>query len=482
MNELDLISIDAAILLPIVAAPLVWRIKSADRARTWSLAIAGCTLGLVLAGWITHAFMPGDAALPASAVTPSRYFQVDSFNAPLLALVATVHLLAIATTVKAKLVRFSFGRTLLIEAVSLATFASQTNWLLIGLLAVGAIGPWRELRVRNRSSRVFAAYMALAVILLAVGQLLVDSEGGGQHVSIAAMILLLVGIAIRSGLIPFHSWVPDLFENAGFGTAITVTAPLTGVLAATRLLMPIAPDWAIQALSLGAMVSAIYCAGMALVQLEVRRYFSYFLLSYSAIVMVGLTMDRLTGLAGGLCVWLSASLAIAGMGIVLRAVEARVGDLSLSRFHGLYDQMPMIAAFFLLCGLAVVGFPGTFGFIGNEMLFDGALSTGIHVGLGLVFATAINGISLLAVYFRIFTGGQHRSTISIARRPAERVAIVCLTVIILAGGLFPQPIVASRYRAAKELLADRMLVTPNVEIAQSAGQVRLSADDADGRR
>jgi NADH-quinone oxidoreductase subunit M len=128
--------------------------------------------------------------------------------------------------------------------------------------------------------------------------------------------------------------------------------------------------------------------------------------------------------------------------------------------------MPLLAAFFLLCGLAVVGFPGTFGFIGNEMLFDGALATGIHVGLALVFATALNGISLLAVYFRIFTGGQHKSTVSIARRPAERFAILCLTFIIVAGGLFPQPIIASRYRAAKQLLAGRATQPTGIEIAK----------------
>lgn len=465
MNDLDLISIDAAILLPLVAAPLVWRIRSADRARTWSLAIAACTLLLVLAGWVAFAFTPGDAALPLG-VSPARYLSVDSLNAPLLALVATVHLLAIATTVKGKMVRFSFGRTLMIEAVTLATFASQSNWLLIALLAVGSVAPWRELRVRHRSSRVFAVYMFASLVVLSVGQMLVDAEGGGEHVSIAAILLLMGGIFIRTGLFPFHSWIPDLFENAGFGTALTFTTPLTGVLAASRLLLPIAPPWALQVISFMALASAIYAAGMALVQQEVRRYFSYFLLSYSAIVLVGLTMDRLTGLAGGLCVWLSAGLAIAGMGTVLRAVEARVGHLSLSRFHGLYEQVPLLAAFFLLCGLAVVGFPGTFGFIGNEMLFDGALATGIHVGLALIFATAVNGISLLAVYFRIFTGGQHKSTISIARRPAERFAVLCLTFIILAGGLFPQPIIASRYRAAKQLLAGRATQPAGIEIAE----------------
>ncbi len=172
-----------------------------------------------------------------------------------------------------------------------------------------------------------------------------------------------------------------------------------------------------------------------------------------------------TGLTGGLCVWLSAGIAIAGMGTVLRAVEARVGHLSLSRLHGPYEQVPMLAMFFLLSGLAVVGYPGTFGFIGNEMLFDGALSTSIQVGLCLIAATAINGICIVNTYFRIFTGGRHKYTVSISRRPAERLAMLCLTAIILGNGLFPQPIVSSRYRAAIQLLQNRVTKHSSDELA-----------------
>lgn len=478
MNDLGLLWIEAAILLPLFAAPVMWQSRNVDRARTWSISIAVATLALLIIGWASHVFLLDPTAPPPTVVAALwqfRLFQFDNFNAPLLVLVGVVHLLTIATTVRRKMVRFSFARALMLEALTLATLASQSNWLLITLLAVGAIPPWRELRQRNRSSRVFAIYLVSSTVLLMAGQMLAEAEGGGQQISVAAVLLLLFGIAIRCGLVPFHGWVPDLFENAGFGTALIYTTPLTGAYAASRLLLPIAPHWAVALLGACALLSAVYAAGMALVQPEVRRYFSYFLLSYSSIVILGLTMDHTTGLTGGLCVWLSAGLAIAGMGTVLRAVEARVGHLSLLRFHGLYDQVPLLAVFFLLCGLAVVGFPGTFGFIGNEMLFDGALSTGVHVGLALIVATAINGISLLNVYFRVFAGGAHRSTISISRRPAERLAVLGLAAIILAGGLFPQAIVASRYKAAVNLLATRVSTIPTEEIALTEGPLLVPA-------
>src|SRR5690606_33388355 len=139
-----------------------------------------------------------------------------------------------------------------------------------------------------------------------------------------------------------------------------------------------------------------YAAGMALVQREARRFFCYLLLSHSAIVLVGLHSASPIGVAGGLCVWLSVGLGLGGLGLTLRALEARHGRLSLERYLGLYDHTPALAVCFLLTGLASVGFPCTFGFIGTEMLVDGAAHTYPYlVGAVVVIAAALNGIAVL---------------------------------------------------------------------------------------
>ncbi|MGH7201751.1 MAG: proton-conducting transporter membrane subunit [Planctomycetaceae bacterium] len=146
-----------------------------------------------------------------------------------------------------------------------------------------------------------------------------------------------------------------------------------------------------------------------------------------------------------------------GFGLTLRSLEARAGRLSLARFHGLYEHTPTLAALFLLTGLASVGFPGTFGFVGTELLIDGVVQTYSYVGTAVVFAAALNGIAVLRAYFLLFTGTRHVTSISLRSRWPERLAVFALTFLILVGGLFPQPEIASRYDAAMQLIRSRQV-------------------------
>ena len=178
-------------------------------------------------------------------------------------------------------------------------------------------------------------------------------------------------------------------------------------------------------------------------------------LSNSSLVLVGLEVATPISLTGGLCVWLSVGLSLAGLGLTMRALEARTGRLSLADYHGLYEHTPSLAVFFLVTGLASIGFPGTVGFVGAELLVEGAVNIDPLVGMLIVFVAALNGIAVLQIYFRLFTGKRHTTSISLRSRWPERVAVLVLTALILGGGLIPQPGVASRYHAATEIIVRR---------------------------
>jgi NADH-quinone oxidoreductase subunit M len=179
--------------------------------------------------------------------------------------------------------------------------------------------------------------------------------------------------------------------------------------------------------------------------------FCYLLLSQSSLVLVGLELVTPIGLTGALCLWLSVGLSLTGFGITLRCIEARISRVSLADFHGLYSQMPLLGGFFLLTGLASIGFPATVGFIGMELLIEGAVDVYPLVGTMVVIAAALCGIAVLMAYFRIFTGRSLRTRVPMSARTSEKIAVLILSVLILGGGLYPQPGIASRYHAAMEL-------------------------------
>lgn len=468
-----------AILVPLIGAIIVSRKQREPEAARWRAIVASTiTLALTCGAWIDFSWVEsGGKSLAASGWLFPDSLEVDVLNAPLLPLVALVYLLTTVATLKTKIRRFSFAWTLVSEAIALATVLCNRPWGIIALLSLGVLPPLWELRARGKPIRVYAIHMGAFVALLTLGWAVVEIEGLHRLHSLWAVIPLLIAIFIRTGIAPFHCWMTDLFEHATFGTALVFATPIMGALAAVRLVLPIAPDWVLRAMGLVALATAVYAAGMALVQREGRRYFCYLLLSHSALVLVGLEMVTPLGLTGALCVWLSAGLSLAGFGLTLRAVEARTGRLSLTQYHGLYEHAPSLAVCFLATGLACVGFPGTFGFVGSEILVDGAVVAYPYVGAVVVFAAALNGIAIVQTYLRLFTGVRHVTMVPLAARRRERVAVLTLAAIIFGGGLFPRPGVLSRYEAATKLLEARATRLRANELAEHQAAVRSDQDE-----
>jgi NADH-quinone oxidoreductase subunit M len=448
----DLLSLpwlEASVVLPLVGALVVSRFADPVQTLRWGVAFAGlaffCTLVAGLAFWTGRV---SDIQL---RLFGTRQLALDELTAPVVPVVALLHLLIAAATAKNRLRRFSFPWLLASEAVALAVFACTDPWLLIGLLTVGTVPPVIELMNRGRSVRVYSLHMGLFVGLLVLGWSLVEAgtrDGWGAG-------LLLAAVLVRCGAVPAHCWLTDWFEHATFGRALLFVAPLTGVYAAIRLVLPVAPDWVLQSLGVVSLVTALYASGMAIVQREARRFFAFLFLSHASIVLVGLQAVTLLSLTGSLRLWSAAILSLGGFGLTLRALEARVGRLSLTRYHGLYDHSPALAVCFLLTGLASVGFPGTLGFVGGEMLVNGAVDASPWVGLGVVVATALNGIAVVRAYLLLFTGARHGATIPLGITGRERFAVLTLAALILGGGLVPQPALMSRHRAAEEILKAR---------------------------
>lgn len=482
MLELHLPWLELSLLLPLVGAAVASRLSDSEAARRWSLCIGGLTLCCAAGEWLDfnslHTFEAHDHWDLISPILGEDALVVDELSAPLLPLAALLYLLTMLATLRTKVRRFPFAATLLSLALLLAMLSCRTPWGIIGLLTAQAIPPFFELRSRGRSTRIFVLHSSLCFGLLIAGWLMIDTEnaGRGEH-SVWAVSMLIAAVLIRSGSVPVHCWLTDLFENATFGTALLYVTPMAGAYAAVRLVLPIAPDWALRTIAILSLITAVYAAGMTLVQRDARRFFCYLLLSHSSLVLVGLEIVTPIGLTGALCVWLSVGLALTGFGLTLRSLESRTGRLSLAEYHGLYEHAPSLAAFFLLTGLASIGFPGTIGFVGSELLVEGAVDVYPTVGMLVVLAAALNGIAVVHAYFRLFTGTVHVASISLRARLPEKVAVLALSALIIGGGLWPQPGVASRYHAATEIIRRREVAPKPTTQSHLAHREKDAADD-----
>jgi NADH-quinone oxidoreductase subunit M len=443
--------VELSVLVPIVGALCVSRFRDPDTAYRWCLGFTGATLASSVLAALGYALnlQPVWGLLPRPV---GGLFVVDEFSAPLLPLVALLHFLTALSTARTKMARFSFAWMLVGEAVRMATFACMEPWPLIGLLVVSTVPPLFELRNRQKPTRVYLLHMAAFAALLVVGWAIAENLPDWRGFSAA---LLLGAVLVRSGTVPFHLWVADLCENGTFGNSLLFVTPLSGAYLAMRLVLPTAPDWVLTGLGVVSLVTALYAAGMATVQTDARRFFAYLFLSHASLILVGMELHTVWSLSGALALWISVVLSLGGLGLTLRALEARLGRLSLAEYHGLYDHSPALAVCFLLTGLASVGFPGTMGFVASEMLVTGVVEANWWVGVVAIVAAALNGIAILRAYLLLFTGKRHVSTVSLAITGRERFAVLTLAALILLGGLFPQANAESRYKAAQAILRDR---------------------------
>jgi NADH-quinone oxidoreductase subunit M len=457
MKFLALPWLDLAIMLTLIGSLFVTFLRNPSRAYRWALFFTGVAFACTfMAGLAFYLDTPAEMIRqwsPQKYLFGRQLFALDELSSPMVPAIALLHLLTALSTAQTHMRRFSFSWSLASESIRLATFSCSEPWMLIGLLSLSTVLPWIELVNRGRPTRVYVLHMGLFVGLLILGWTAVSlSDTTSGIAPWWAIVPLVLAILIRCGTVPAHCWVTDWFEHASPGIALLFVAPLTGVYAAVRLVLPIAPDWVLASIGLLSLFTAVYAAGMATIQRETRRFFAHLFLSHSSLVLVGLELHEVVSLTGCFCLWFSVILSLGGFGLSLRALEARFGRLSLTDFHGLYEHSPRLAVGFLLTGLACVGFPFTLGFISTELIVDSAVEASPYVGIAVVTAAALNGIAVVRAYFLLFTGARHFSTMNLRLGLRERIALLTFAALILGGGLFPQPGVMSRERAAEAII------------------------------
>lgn len=459
MSELHFPWLELAVCVPLAGALLARWSRDPDRARRIAVWAGGLSLVMALAAWLDFrtigVWEAGDPHL-IQRVWPLRgWMEIDELSGPLLPLTALVFFLTYATTLRTKVRRFPFAFNLFQQFLMLALLTCHDPWGIVVLLVLQSLPVYLELRARSGGGRAFLIHMLLFAGLLAGGWALIDPALGRSGQSPVAIGMVAVALLLRSGCLGLTGWMTLLFEKASLGTAVLFTTPLPAAWAMIHLVIPHCPDWSLRVIALASLLTAVVAAGLAVVQTELRRFFCFLLLANASLVLTGMETATPAGLAGALWAWLGVFVTFAGFGLTIRAIESRVGRLSLQGFHGLYAQMPLLAAFFLVTGLASAGFPGTAGFVGLELLIEGTVAVFPVAGLAMALVAALNGIAILRTYFRLFGGEPHTSTFSMQARWPERLGVLVLTFLIIGPGLVPQPGVESRYHAAREVLSRR---------------------------
>lgn len=325
----------------------------------------------------------------------------------------------------------------------------------IAMISAYVLTGYGEQSRQLRAAMIFAVVNLLGsvIFLIAIAALYhvtgtLDMRGIASRIrvveenpAIITASLLFVAFGVKLGLFPFHFWLPAVYT----GTRPAVAAILSGALAniGSYGLLRFGADILTREVALGAPVlllvgttSAIYGALQA-----VSRHNAGEVLAYSAIGQVGYVMIAL-GIGGPV-----------GYGaVVLYAVINALNKTLLFLAAGLRGWL--VGAAFVIGAFSVVGVPPGAGFFGKAALFRAGLAaedgvTAIAV-VGIVFlGGALSFVYMFQVYQRRYWVPHAESgPPSIL---ARRLLVMAVAALIVALGIWPEPLLALSERAAEVL-------------------------------
>ena len=270
------------------------------------------------------------------------------------------------------------------------------------------------------------------------------SNGGGLTFG-----LIILAVMCRKGVFPLHSGVVQAFEKGPLLPVALLFNGHLGVLLVAHSEAAVLPQSARQAfdfLSVVVVVSAFIISIRAFAETKPRRLLAFLYISQASFILAGIAAANIAGITGSLIHWLALSAASMGLVSIVRVLEVRVSSAENPMMHlGLAVKAPRLATFFLVCGLALIGLPGTLSYCGEELIFHGTLANHPAVGITLLVTSAFNAINLIRLYSILFLGVLPKHVIDIPDAlPRERWPLTACVVFLVLGGLFPGTIIGWR--------------------------------------
>lgn len=280
---------------------------------------------------------------------------------------------------------------------------------------------------------------------------------------LAALAFLTVGISLKLAMFPLHQWLPNAYAYAPSAVSafLAATATKVSVYALLRFYFSVFGETAIfQRLPMEDLMLVLALAGMfvastvAIFQDNLKRLFAYSSVAQIGYIVLGISFDSVTGLTATIVHLVNHAVTKGGLFLLLGAVIAGIGGVTLARAHGLARVMPLTSFGIVLCGLSLIGVPGTAGFVSKWYLILAALEKGQW---WLVFLIVLSSLLAVAYVWRFVEAAYFRAPRADLAGVREAPLALAIPAWILVGatlwfGVDTSLTVGSASRAAAQLL------------------------------
>ncbi len=211
-----------------------------------------------------------------------------------------------------------------------------------------------------------------------------------KTVLVFGVVFLVAGLAFKLGAVPFHMWVPDVYQGAP--TSVTLLLGAAPKLAAFAIcirllvegLLPLAIDWQ-QMLVVLAVLSMAVGNITAIMQTNLKRMLAYSTIAQMGFMLLGLLSGVVNGNVFSAANAYSSAMfyaityvltTLGTFGVILLLSRSGFEADNLDDFKGLNQRSPWFALVMLLLMLSLAGVPPTMGFYAKLSVLQAVLGTG----------------------------------------------------------------------------------------------------------
>ncbi len=390
------------------------------RMAAWGWALLWALVDLGVCIWLVTAFNPHTAGFQFAESQPwipgfgiSYALGVDGINLFLVGLNALLTVVALGASwgivrssdrprqYVALMMLLSTG----MQGVFLATnlFLFYVFWELMLVPAYLLVGIYGGPR-RAYAAIKFVIYTAVGSLLMLVGVIAVGAvvstarhvpynldlttllaAGVPPEAQVVLFLAFFAAFAVKAGLFPFHSWVPDAYSEAPIPVVVLVAGVMakTGVYGFVRFNMALFPQGSrtlVPLMETLAVIGILYFAVQALVQTDFKKLLAYVSISHMGVIVLGLFAFNVQGIEGGIVQMVNHGITIAALFLVAGWIEARTSSRRLADFGGLATRLPWLATVFFIAALSALGLPGLNSFAGEFLAFLGAFRANAYYG------------------------------------------------------------------------------------------------------
>ena len=384
------------------------------------------TLGLVIAGamalflWDSNEGAFGDTFWSDNF---SLYFTELFLIVSLLTVLFSVHYLketgiGIHAGEYYALILFStFGMTIMAATSDLILFFLGLETMSIAVYILTAM--WRERAEASEAAMKYFIIGAFAAGFLLYGIALIFGATGttnvahmsassgrpaGQPLFVAGVFLLLIGLAFKVAAVPFHFWVPDVYEGAP--TPVTAFMAVSVKAAAfagwgrifLAQLGPMGDDWKFPLWALAILTMTLGNL-LAIAQSSVKRMLAYSSIAHAGYLLIGVAAGNEAGGQALLFYLLAyAPMTLGAFGVVMALKDGEKDNEGYGSFAGLGLKRPFLGLAMSIFMFSLAGFPPLGGFTGKFYIFRSAVVAG-YTDLAVI--GALNSVLSVIYYLRV---------------------------------------------------------------------------------